>query len=514
MNLSTARRPTGIVNAAQSAAGVLELSGVAGGGFSQCGDQIGELRFRMSGRRDHSTYRSQSSCGGRMNRLGILRPWQVYRQLRATRANGVIEREPPLGQQIPNVRDYYRCDPSRTCGYGQCHVIGTHDLRRRLGVRVLLMLAVVAVGHGGQRLAAEQVPDRHPVDPKLLEEFFEAGVAGFQIRKSDHFVIAFDTPYAELQPLIGRIEGTYRAILEFCKGARLPTPRPVERVRILFFDRFDDFISAAASSGLTTDDITGFYDPNRHVSVFCSVRANPWLAKINQRITQTQERLQGLDAGAVSASASLRQERNLRKALNELRTRRDALTEKFNRNVVQHEVAHQMFFTLGVHVQGAYNPLWLIEGLACVFEVPQPGAGGSRLRITHGRLGDLREAVGVPPHARSVSDADFEAALRTGSLVTLEELVSSDAGLVGPDANLRLGYAQAWGLVYYLHREYREAFGGYILAVSRRQPGEPVGPARERREFEAAFGPLDGAFQRRWINYMLKLRLDRHEAGR
>jgi len=172
-----------------------------------------------------------------------------------------------------------------------------------------------------------------------------------------------------------------------------------------------------------------------------------------------------------------------------------------------------MFFTLGVHVQGAYNPLWLIEGLACVFEVPQPGAGGPRLRITHGRLGDLREAVGVPHHARSVSDADYDAAVRAGSLIPLEELVSSDAGLAGPDANLRFGYAQAWGLVYYLHREYREAFGGYLQAVSRRQPGEPVGSARERREFEAAFGPLDGAFQRRWLNYMLKLRLDRHEAG-
>ncbi|MCH7886036.1 MAG: DUF1570 domain-containing protein [Planctomycetes bacterium] len=375
------------------------------------------------------------------------------------------------------------------------------------------MLAVIAVGHVGQPFAAGQGPTRHPADPKLLEEFFGAGVEGFQTRESDHFVIAFDTPYAELQPLIGRIEGTYRAILEFCKGERLEAPRPAERVRIIFFDQFDDFNSAAASSGLTTDNIAGFYDPNRHVSVFCSVRANPWLAKINQRIAQTKEQLQGLGAGAVPASASLRRERDLRKALSDLRTRRDVLTEKFNRNVVQHEVAHQMFFTLGVHVQGAYNPLWLIEGLACVFEVPQPGAGGPRLRITHGRLGDLREAVGVPHHARSVSDADYDAAVRAGSLIPLEELVSGDAGLVGPDANMRLGYAQAWGLVYYLHREYREAFGGYLQAVSRRQPGEPVGSARERREFEAAFGPLDGAFQRRWLNYMLKLRLDRHEAG-
>lgn len=429
-------------------------------------------------------------------------------------AGGAIEHRPPRGQRIPDVRDNHRCRPVRTGGYRRCHGFVTYYLRGLHRVRVLLVLAVAAVGHGGHRFAAGEGPARHPADPKLVQEFFEAGFEGFKIRKSDHFVIAFDTPYAELQPLIGRIEGTYRAILEFCKGERLPAPRPAERVRILFFDRFDDFISAAASSGLTTDDITGFYDPNLHVSVFCSVRANPWLAQINRRIAQTEERLQGFHGGAVPAGASLRHQRDLRKALSELRTRRDVLTEKFNRNVVQHEVAHQMFFTLGVHVQGAYNPLWLVEGLACVFEVPQPGAGGPRLRITHGRLGDLREAAGVPPHARSISDADYEAALRAGSLVPLVELVFSDTGLAGPDANLRFGYAQAWALVFYLHREHREAFDGYLQAVSGRQPGEPGGPARERREFEAAFGLLDGAFQRRWLNYMLKLRLDRHEAGR
>ena len=196
-----------------------------------------------------------------------------------------------------------------------------------------------------------------------------------------------------------------------------------------------------------------------------------------------------------------------------LRSGRDAIVERFNRLVIQHEATHQMFFNLGVHVHGADNPTWLVEGLACQFEVPQTRLAKGPGRVNQMRLGDFREAVGVPPETKSLSNVAYRAAFETRRLIPLGDFVG-DRDAFGRDGNrTAFRYAQAWALVYYLSREHREALAAYLGQLSTRVPGRIAGPERESEDFEVAFGPLDDAFQRAWVSYMLKLRFDRKEAG-
>jgi hypothetical protein len=68
--------------------------------------------------------------------------------------------------------------------------------------------------------------------------------------------------------------------------------------------------------------------------------------------------------------------------------------------------------------------------------------------------------------------------------------------------------------VYYLARKHRDSFAGYLRELAERKPGVAIGPRGEIRAFEAHFGPFDPGFQRNWLDFMVKLRLDRMEAGR
>ena len=60
----------------------------------------------------------------------------------------------------------------------------------------------------------------------------------------------------------------------------------------------------------------------------------------------------------------------------------------------------------------------------------------------------------------------------------------------------------------------RESFADYLTELGKRKPGVNVAAHLEIDLFTKHFGPPDDAFHRSWIDYMVKLRLDRREAGR
>lgn len=359
---------------------------------------------------------------------------------------------------------------------------------------------------------------------------------GFRIHQTDHFNIAYDTSYEALRPLTGRFEGTYNAILRFVAGYGLVSEVPADRLEVILFSQRDDFTRYLAGIGLRGGSVAGIYHQQSNIAAFCDTVTNPDLQQITVRIEQVRKQFQQLKADRSRAGVRIpsrtmrKRQRELQGRLSTLRLQHDGLIKRFNRFVIQHEAAHQMFFNLGVHVRGADNPNWLVEGLACQFEIPQPQAGGPPvaspptsgaghaargiLRVNHARLGDFREALHAAPDAKSVSDEAYREALTGGSFISLADLIS-DPKLFGESGgNIALRYAQAWALVYYLHRARRDAFATYLRRLSTRTPGETAERLREIDEFQAAFGEPDEAFQRAWVRYMLRLRFDRREAGR
>jgi hypothetical protein len=70
-------------------------------------------------------------------------------------------------------------------------------------------------------------------------------------------------------------------------------------------------------------------------------------------------------------------------------------------------------------------------------------------------------------------------------------------------------YAQAWALVFYLHRQHREQFAEYVRSVAKRPAGLVLENEEEIRDFEAVFGPINDEFEQGWLKFVLSLPVKR-----
>lgn len=348
---------------------------------------------------------------------------------------------------------------------------------------------------------------REPVD-----RLRQAAGEPFKNRETDHFTIAYNTDYNVLRPLIGRLEGTFNAVWRFAAENNLADRHPEQKLDVIVFDQFEEFTRYAERVGVRAGGMAGFYHPRTNVAAFCNMYNSPALASLGSEIDRIQQQHAALTAA--NRTATLGQRKRLRRALSNLIGSRESLVKRFNRLVIQHEGAHQVFFNLGVHVREAQNPDWLVEGLACQFEVPQSNRTGKIQSVNHMRLGDFREAFALAPNVQEVSPQIHATALSTGRVIPLTELIAG-AGFADNDAgHAAYRYAQSWALVYYLSRRQSRAFGLYLKQLTARTPGEAVGPEREVAEFESRFGKVDPAFEKDWLTHTLRLRFDPDEAKR
>lgn len=360
-------------------------------------------------------------------------------------------------------------------------------------VRILLcLLLVTTCAQPASTLPAESAPG----------EIIEALGPQFRKHETEHFSIHYDTSYETLRPLTARLEGIYDAIERFRLTLDLPAVAAHSRLPIVVFASYKDFAAYAEKAGLSPGGIAGFYRPRTNISAFVDVLDSPSLRPLHNELNRLDALMhrQGTPAALGQNHADL-----ANRAIS-LKAHRDALVETFNRLVLQHEAAHQVLFNLGVHVRGARTPLWLVEGLACQFEVPQSDANGILKRVNHMRLGDLREALGVQRNATN-AESLWRKALEKGTLMPLDELLTAEQ--FGGDQNqLTARYAQAWSLVHYLHRQHPRDFANYLAVLAARTPDMQPTADDEIEAFESAFGAVDEAFTRAWLTHALRLRYD------
>lgn len=375
---------------------------------------------------------------------------------------------------------------------------------------VLLWAGILALSLA--RCAAADVPAKLPSDPQLKEQLQELAGPEFRLRETDHFTIAYDTSYEVLRTLISRLEWTFRSVWRFCEQSKLPVHPPPQRLAVILFEDHEAFRRYGATLGVDVTGIDGFYHNGVNRAAFCNTLNRPDFREVTEQLEQLRGRLQKLrqESGPEAAGRT----RELRRELAALESRRDKAVKRINQLILQHEAAHHVLFNIGVHVRGGQNPVWLSEGLATQFEVTQGSTGAGRVRVNHVRLADLRGALGVERSVRKVTPELYEAAFAGSRLVPLKRLVTDDSlfELRGPQ--LGICYAQAWGLTLFLQREHPEDFARYLEQLARRRLGKGVTPGQELAGFEAAFGPLDGAWQRAWLDFVLRLPYDPSEALR
>lgn len=355
-----------------------------------------------------------------------------------------------------------------------------------------------------------EMPDPPAEDPAASQRLLDRVGPGFKLRHADFFTIAYDTPHATLASLVGILKGTHMAIWSFAEQLRLPARAPANRLHVILYDSFDDYLAHCARAGVQGNGVAGFFSQEENLAVFCNVLNRPELAPVTARIDALTEEIAAGRTGGLDASrraALLREKRWLESQL-------DDAVSRNNRLIIRHEAAHQVLFNLGIHVFGAQNPGWLAEGMACQFEVAQRVGPAGLQKINHPRLADFREAFDMGPRAKGLPPGGLSAALDARRFVPLEELIGN-ADLfqhAGPHTAAR--YAQGWALVFYLQRAHPDAFAAYLRLLAQRRPGVRFDANRELQDFASAFGPPDDAFQRAWLTFMLSQPFDRRAAGR
>jgi hypothetical protein len=337
---------------------------------------------------------------------------------------------------------------------------------------------------------------------------------GFHVLDTEHFRITYDTSREVVTPLVGRLEATYEGVRRFCEASGLQLKPLASRLEVVVFDRYEDFSRRAQVAGVAGASIAGFYHPESNTTALCSVLDTPDLRRITWEIERIQRQIAELVPQESDSKARAETREGLEQTGSRLTADRNALAERFNRLVIQHEVAHQVLYNLGAHVRGGSNPPWLLEGLACQFEVLSHESGEWTAGINDMRLADLREALGVAPDAKSVSEDAYRKAFESGRLAPLVDLVSDPALLAKDDGNLAFRYAQCWALVHFLRHKDGKAFATYLRMRSGYQPGVQMQPESELAGFRAAFGEPNGSFQRQWLSYVLGLPFNPADAGR
>jgi len=345
-------------------------------------------------------------------------------------------------------------------------------------------------------------------DPEGERRLIEAAGKGFRIRRTSHFAIAYDVPRSTLARLLTRVEGTYHKVHRFCAVRDIPLSVSGTKLEVTFCDDWQTYVARAGQCRFDAAGTYGYYCQRCGRSVFYNIEHAPGVARLREQADAAKRNLEQIedvlnhlppqtDRVRLRRSSGESFTVTVPQAYQELDIARGQLrrseielnrtVEQLNQSVIQHEVAHHVLFSGGVHARGADNPYWLLEGLAMQFETPPTRPRRTPTSVNVRRLDDFRQAH------------------KEGILLTLKHLISNNRAFQENAPIRRISYAQAWSLVYYLSRKQSDQFAAYVRALANRRPGVSIAVEHEQREFDRFFGPLDGSFVRRWEKQILSL---------
>ncbi len=137
-----------------------------------------------------------------------------------------------------------------------------------------------------------------------------------------------------------------------------------------------------------------------------------------------------------------------------------------------HEATHQLAFNMGLHQRRSSTPLWLIEGLATMFESPML----SGLQA--------REGKSLWPESRKSTWQTL--AKRPESIQRIVTgLIQNDKAF---ESDFQSAYTVAWAMTTYLSQRRSQQFGPYLQKVGNLPPFEDYASTVRVRDFQIAFG--------------------------
>jgi len=161
-----------------------------------------------------------------------------------------------------------------------------------------------------------------------------------------------------------------------------------------------------------------------------------------------------------------------------------------NAATIIHEATHQTAFNTGIHSRYTPPPVWVVEGLATMFEAP--GVYNSRFntrrsdRINRRQFEQFRKFA-APKHRPEMT-----------------------AGLIASDRLFRAvpaaAYAEAWALTFYLMETQPHKYADYLARTARRPPFKPYTARQRTADFTAVFGDDWRMLEARLLRFMAGLK--------
>ena len=266
---------------------------------------------------------------------------------------------------------------------------------------------------------------------------------GFQVTGTNHYMIAHRR--GEGKQWSPRFEQLYRSFVHYfsVRGFKLKKPA-FPMLAIVYRDR-DEFNHRSALDGATAvGNIAGYYRP------------------ISNRIALYDMREQGGQAVKSWQSTS---------------------------SVIIHEATHQIAFNTGIHNRFTHPPLWVVEGLATMFEAPgvhdSRNHPNRRQRINKDRLADFRK----------LALADNRAEI-LGDIVASDRIFSADS---------RAAYAEAWALTFYLAETQPSKYAKYLAKTAARPPFTEYTESQRLADFTAVFGDNWPMLNSRMLSFLAEL---------
>jgi hypothetical protein len=314
--------------------------------------------------------------------------------------------------------------------------------------------ALLVESRDGQQwqIAAEQIRERKPSETpvalydseELAEALLEEYGSRFDVHRTKNYVIIYSTSEAfaeESGKLFERIKGVFENYMRRQAGFE-PTELRQPMISIIFGSQ-EEYVRAMQSE----------------LGPIAKMTAGVYVPKTNRMFLF--DMFGGRDARWMAGAARASQ-----RSPDEIAF----LLAHDNVATVIHEGIHQVAFNTGFHNRNVANPLWLVEGLATMMEVPE--------------LESKNRWAGVGQNNWDRVD-QLRATWDQGG-ITLDRLLTDDLELRRPDTAQR-GYSWAWALTYYLAKTRKKEFMDYVNRVNRRPILTEYSAADRLKDFRDAF---------------------------
>lgn len=305
-----------------------------------------------------------------------------------------------------------------------------------------------------------------PANEDSIAEMMRIAGKKAQRYETDHFVLVYTSERKLALELAARMESIYKWVIRYQEMLDIPIRRPDYKLEQYFFGTYKEYQDyMALDLGAVMPGALGFYQRETNRSAFFDMQDEPGIADLKKQLAQP-----GVD---------WRQRQFITNRIKRY-------TDFYNLTVIQHECAHHVHFNTGVFPKRGDMPRWLVEGLACMFELPPTDAGGSLGVVNHARLDEFRKIYGKTPE-------------RLGDL---RLFIVDDSQFRGG-----MSYSLGWALHQYMWKKYRKKYAKYMQLMAAREDDERIDSTKRQQEFEDLFGPVDEEWVKKFVEYVNTLQL-------